>query len=377
MTSTREGRPVASATVVKVLTLVAAVAVVSLLHYLTAARESLWHAVYQHLYHVPVIFGAYWFGVRGGVATATVAALAYLPHIEGFQDHDRLFAFSQYTSLLLLYIIGTTVGLLASSQRRVTARYREAAESLQTANRQLTQSQEEVRRADRLAALGQIAAGLAHELRNPLAAIKGSLEILRGRAQEGTPEAEFTALAEVELSRLDTLLTDFLAYARPREPQFTASPLDDVIEHVVALLRPTADRGRVKLEMEQPRTPRLVRADREQIGQVMFNVVVNAIQATPEGGTVRVTQREADGSLAIDVIDQGPGIPPEKAGEVFEPFFTTRSRGTGLGLPIAQRIVVAHHGRIELTGADGGGTRCSVILPLLTGPPAGPARTGS
>ena len=342
---------------------VAGVAVVSLLHYLTGNRESLWHPVFQHLYNVPVIFGAYWFGATGGIATATLAAAMYLPHIGGFQADGRQFAFSQYTGVLLLYIIGTTVGLLASAQRRLTARYREAAESLRKSNVELTRSYEELGKADRLAALGQIAAGLAHELRNPLGAIKGSLEILRSRAREGSPEAEFSALAETELTRLDSLLTDFLSYARPHEPRLTASPLDDLVDHVVALLRPTAERASVQLEAEHPRGGPLVRIDREQIGQVVFNMVLNAIQASAPGTAVRIRELEIEGELVLEIRDQGPGIVAEHAGHIFEPFFTTKKRGTGLGLPIAQRIVTAHGGRIELDSAEGGGTVFRVILP--------------
>jgi signal transduction histidine kinase len=355
-----------SKTALRIAVPVAGVAGVSLLHYLTGNRESVWHAVFQHLYHVPVIFGAYWFGATGGIATATLAAALYLPHIGGFQADGRQFAFSQYTGVLFLYVIGTTVGLLASAQRRLTARYREAAESLRRSNVELTRSYEEVKRADRLAALGQIAAGLAHEVRNPLGAIKGSLEILRGRAREGSPEAEFSALAEAELTRLETLLTDFLSYARPHEPRLTASPLDDLVDHVVALLRPTAERASVQLEVEHRPGGPLVRIDREQVGQVVFNMVLNAIQASAPGTAVRIRELDMEGELVLEIRDQGPGISGEHAGRIFEPFFTTKKRGTGLGLPIAQRIVAAHGGRIELNSLEGGGTVFRVMLPRAT-----------
>ena len=343
--------------------LVAGVGAVSLMHYMTGPPESLWHAVFQHMYHVPVILGAFWFGLAGGLATATLAAAAYAPHIGGFQHHDGQFALSQYTELLLLYIVGTTVGLLSSAQQRLTNRYREMAESLRRANVELTQSHEEVRRADRLATLGQIAAGLAHELRNPMAAIKGAIEIVEGRVAPGTPEAEFARLADVEIRRLDALLTDFLAYARPRDPQFVATGVDDIIQHVLALLRPIADRSAVTFTTSREPGERLVRADREQIEQVLFNVILNAIQASPRGGTVSVRETGRDGACVIAVSDQGPGVPPELAPRIFEPFFTTKKQGTGLGLPTAHRIVTAHGGRIDIGAADGGGTVCRVILP--------------
>jgi two-component system, NtrC family, sensor histidine kinase HydH len=352
--------------------LLAGIGVVSLLHYVTAPSQSVWHAIYQHLYHVPVIFGAYWFGVKGGLLLATMAAVTYVPHIGGFHDQDPRFAVSQYIEILLLYIIGAIVGLLASNQRRLTDRYRATAESLREANLQLTRSHAEVRRADRLSGLGQIAAGLAHELRNPLASIKGALEIVGGRAAPGTPEAEFSGLADAELGRLDSLLTDFLAYARPREPQFVTTPLSDIIQHVLALLRPIGECSAVTLAASREPGDRLVRADREQIEQVLFNVIVNAVQASPHGGTVTVHEAGEAGACVIAVTDQGAGIDPTLLDQVFEPFFTTKKRGTGLGLAIGQRIVMAHGGRIQIVAGEGGGTVCRIVLPQVpAGSPAG------
>ena len=345
--------------------LLASIGVISFLHYSTGPPESLWHAVYQHLYHVPVIFGAYWFGLRGGLVLATIAALAYLPHIGGFHDQDSRFALSQYTELLLLFIVGATVGVLASAQRRLTNRYRETAESLRNANRELTESHEEVRRADRLTALGQIAASLAHELRNPIAAITGAIEIVSSRVTPGTPEAEFAGLADTEIRRLDALLNDFLAYARPRDPQFVATGLGDVVQHVLALLRPTAERSAVTFTTHLDPGERRVRADREQIEQVLFNIILNAIQASPRGGTVSVRETERDGVCELAVSDEGPGIRPELSPRIFEPFFTTKKHGSGLGLPTANRIIEAHGGRIELSAVSGSGTVFRIVLPLL------------
>ena len=349
----------------KTAALLASIGVISLLHYVTGPPESLWHAVYQHLYHVPVIFGAYWFGLRGGLVLATTAALAYLPHIGGFHDQDSRFALSQYTELLLLYIVGATVGVLASAQRRLTNRYREMAESLRNVNLELTESHEEVRRADRLTALGQIAASLAHELRNPIAAITGAIEIVSSRVAPGTPEAEFAGLAYAEIRRLDALLNDFLAYARPRDPQFVATGLGDVVQHVLTLLRPIAERSAVTFSTHLEAGERRVRADREQIEQVLFNIILNAIQASPRGGTVSVRETERDGVCELAVSDEGPGIQPELSSRVFEPFFTTKKHGSGLGLPTANRIIEAHGGRIEMSAVSGSGTVFRIVLPLL------------
>ena len=223
---------------------------------------------------------------------------------------------------------------------------------------------EQLQRADRLKTLGEVAAGLAHEIRHPLASIRGALEIIDERSRPDSPEAEFSRLAMGEVQRLDNLVWEFLRYARPHEPDLRPTSLHDVVERVVALLRIEAERAGVMLDVDRPAPMPDAWIDALQIEQVLLNVVLNAVQASPPGSCVRVRERLDQPDVLIDVIDEGPGIPVEHLGQVFSPFFTTREKGTGLGLAVAHRIVMAHNGHIDFTQASQRGTCVRIRLPI-------------
>ncbi len=350
--------------------LLAAVVAISTLHYVTPPASPALHAVYQRLYYVPVILAAYWFGVRGGLLVAVLCSLAYAPHIHVAWSQNAPYTMSQYAELVVFLSLGIAVGLIASRERRLTNRYREAAESLERANRELRESGEQLRRAERLSALGEIAAGLAHEIRNPLAGMKGALEIVAGRVRAGTPEAEFSGIAAREAQRLEGLVQEFLDYARPRPPRLRPGELPQVLRRVAGLLGPEAERAGVALAVDADASPAGPPLDPEQFQQVLVNVVLNAIQASPRGGRVVVRCRPgAAGHTVIEVTDEGPGIPPGTRARLFEPFFTTKERGSGLGLAISQRIVAAHGGAIAIEPGAGGGTRVDITLPGSGGRP--------
>jgi two-component system sensor histidine kinase HydH len=345
---------------------------VSVLHYATSAEHAWLHNIYQRLYYAPIVLGAYWFGVRGGLLTAVAAAMAYAPHINHMWGHNAPYAASQYAELVIFPSAGLLIGLLADTQRKLTSQYQRAAASLETANRELRESHDQLKRADRLSALGEIAAGLAHEIRNPLAGIKGALEIVQSRVNAGTPEAEFSGIAATEVARLDSLVGEFLAYARPRDPEFRTARLSDVIEHVVLLLRPEAERAGIRITHgDAARLPDL-RMDPEQIQQVVFNVALNGIQAGPPGSELLIRTSYEQGWATVEIVDRGPGVAAEHRHRLFDPFFTTKTHGTGLGLAVSQRIMAAHGGRIEISVAADGATLARIALPA---PPAGHAAT--
>jgi signal transduction histidine kinase len=344
--------------------LLAALAGVSLLHYTTPADRAWLHNIYQRLYYAPIVLGAYWFGVRGGLLTALAAAVAYAPHIRHTWAHNEPYAASQYVELVIFPSAGLLVGLLANAQRTLTRQYQQAAASLESANRELRESHEQLRRADRLSALGEIAAGLAHEIRNPLAGMKGALEIVQSRVPAGTPEAEFSGIAAREVGRLDGLVAEFLAYARPRPPELRPVSLGGVVEHVVLLLTPEAERAGIRLGGEDSGGLPPVEMDPEQVQQVVFNLVLNGIQAGPEGSGVRIRTFREDTMAVVEVTDRGPGVSVEARARLFEPFVTTKAQGTGLGLAVSQRIVAAHGGQIEYRDAPDGGAVFRVTLPL-------------
>lgn len=271
---------------------------------------------------------------------------------------------SQYTQVVMLFLAGLFVGLLADHQRRLTVQAQRAAASLDQANRELRESHEQLARAERLSALGEMAAGLAHEIRNPLAGVKGAFEIIATRVRAGTAEAEFSEVANKELRRLDELLDRFLSYARPHPPALRTTKLGEVIDHVITLLRPEAERAGVTIDVDRTRALPQLLVDPEQIEQVFLNVLLNAIQASPRGARVQVRHTQDARRSVIDVIDEGRGVPEEHLTRIFDPFFSTKEKGTGLGLAVSARIVAAHGGDIEARRNEDRGLCMRIRLPL-------------
>jgi len=266
--------------------------------------------------------------------------------------------------VVVFHLIGVSVGMLASAQRRVARRYQAAAATLERANVTLRESHEQIRRMDRLRTLGEVATGLAHEIRHPLASIGGALEIIQARSTAESPEGEFSHLALKEVQRLDLLVWEFLRYARPHAPELRTVALDDVVEQAVTLLRVEAERAGIRLEVEPAAGPIDVAIDSLQVEQVLLNVVLNAIQATAPGGRVLIRQRLEGAEACVDIIDEGHGIDSDHLASIFNPFFTTREKGTGLGLAIANRIVLSHDGRLDVVQTSPRGTWFRVGVPV-------------
>jgi signal transduction histidine kinase len=349
------------------------IALISLAHVATSAHHAALHALYEYLYYVPILMAAYWFGLPGGLIAAFLCAALYFPHIRITWADNPPYAASQYGELVAFHMVGGIVGLLVGRLRRSTREAQAAADSIAAKNRELTESYQLLTRAERLSALGTLAAGLAHEVRTPVAAIKGALDILSSRAEPDTPEAEFTGVAARELTRLGNLLEEFLAYARPQPPARVPVRLADLARQVQALLAAEAHGRDVKVAVHAE-SPGELTADPGQLTQVLLNLALNAIQASPRGGTVDVVVKDTDYGAEVAVIDQGGHLSPEVAARVFEPFFTTKPKGTGLGLAIAHRIVTAHDGTIGLAAHTPTGTRATVRLPRQPFTTTEPAR---
>jgi len=356
----RVRRLLLSATTVRLGWLAASMAAISFLRYATGPSETFLHELSLRLYYVPILMAAYWYGAIGGLLLAFASSVAY---VHRMLQVTPAFDASRDAEVVVFYVIGVSVGLLATAQQRIAERYQRTAATLESANRELRESHEQIRRIDRLKTLGEVATGLAHEIRHPLASISGALEIIESRSRAGSPEGEFSRLAMAEVQRLDSLVWEFLKYARPHDPELRVMPLDEVVTQVVMLLHVEAERARVALEVEQ-RTPAEMAIDPLQIEQVLLNVILNAIQATPPGKRVVVRERLDGHEAVVDVVDEGPGIAAEHLPNVFSPFFTTKEKGTGLGLAIAHHIVLAHGGRLDIHQTSSRGTHFRICLPL-------------
>jgi signal transduction histidine kinase len=218
-----------------------------------------------------------------------------------------------------------------------------------------------------LAALGSLAANLAHEIRNPLNALSINLELLEEDLENRQTPADTVGLARREVARLSRLVNDFLVYARPARPQIEEFDSESLLRDVAALLTPACERSGVELIVGDGRAR--VRGDRGQLSQVLVNLALNSVQAMEARATRRVELRamRAGDNVVLEVSDTGPGIPKHELARVREAFFTRRKGGTGLGLAIADRIVGAHGGRLELSNRKNGGLTAKVVLPATRG----------
>jgi signal transduction histidine kinase len=347
--------------------LVAALIAVSVCHYLTPPAYVHWHMVYQRLYYLPILFGAFWYGLRGGATVALVTSVLYLPHIVLHWGHEPLYRSNQLGEILLFLVIGTVAGLLTDRLRREREEHRRTAEALAGAYEQLRNTFERLRLVDNLSALGALSAGMAHEIKNPLGSIQGSIEILESQVPEGDEKREFVEILKKEIQRLAQIVSSHLDLARPGSPERGPNDLGEIVRSVVELTCKQGDKQSVTLRAEVPEDLPRVMIDGRQVRQAVLNLVINAIQALPRGGEVSVkVQREAD-RLRVIVEDDGPGLDDESLRRAFDPFYTTKEQGTGLGLSIAFQIADQHGGDLSVENRPAGGARFCLELPIETG----------
>jgi len=280
---------------------------------------------------------------------------------------------------------GHTIGLLWVANRSAKTFTREDADSLQRmanqaaialenarlyedirrSHQELLAAQEELVQKTRMAAMGEIAAAVAHETRNPLGALSNCVQLLRMNAQLTGEDKELLEIVQAETQRLNEIVSDFLAFGRPRPPHFDEVDLNELLDETLAFLQ-RDDRCAPSVTAVRRFAPGLpkVRADRDQVRQVFWNLFLNAVQVMGEEGTLRIDTRRAGGEVEIVVRDTGPGIPATVLPRIFEPFYTTKAGGTGLGLSIVRRIVEEHGGRITVESHEGAGACFTVSIPV-------------
>ncbi len=336
---------------------VVAIVGISILHYVAPPHAHHLHDIYRRLYYLPIIFGAFRHGWRGGLAAAALVCGAYIPHAFGHISHDPASDTQKILEMVLYFAVGTTTGVLVSRLKRTQS-------DLQRSIVQLRSTEEQLVHTAKLAAVGRLSAGLAHEIRNPLASIKGSAEILADDFPTGHAKRRLLDLLVGESVRLNEVLTRFLAFARPRSLDRQTFAAEADIAEVLTLLAGQEEGRSIRFDFAGPSAPSiLVTADREQFRQVLLNILLNACQASGAGGTVRIRCARSPQVFHLRVEDSGPGFTAEAIENAFTPFFTTKSQGTGLGLAISHRIIEAHGGRIRVMNAAGGGGVVEIDIP--------------
>jgi signal transduction histidine kinase len=242
-------------------------------------------------------------------------------------------------------------------------------ENIEALRRQLVENEElhaQTRRMEKLALAGEIAAGITHEIRNPLTVIQGYVQLLEQNCDGESGERDVYQLVLDEIKRTNQIITEFLRFSQPDTPKKKSAQLNDVIDAAVSLIYGEAVRKNIEVYFYPAYGLPQFCLDRDQFIQVFLNLFTNAIQAMPDGGTLSVSAiwKEKEKTAVVCVNDSGQGITPEALGKVFTPFFTTKDAGTGLGLSISQNIILAHQGVIEVESIVGQGTRFTICIPV-------------
>lgn len=344
-------------------TVAAGILGVSILHYVVPLSHLHWQNTLQHLYYFPIVLSGLGFGWRGGVAAALFASLSNLPFNLQIWNSFPNFAIEQMSEIPLFCAAGAFTGVLAERERRQRTDLERTTQRLTEVYQELQDNFERMKRAERLFALGQLSAGLAHEVRNPLSSIAGAAGILQRNLRLEAREAECLAIITKECQRLNRLVEHFLAFARPRNPSYQLVEVKNLFDPVLDLAahgvggKPITFRKEVGLSHP-------IECDPELIKQVLLNLVINSIQAMPDGGEVLLSAKQRNGRVLIQVRDDGCGIGTPDRDKIFDPFFTTKDTGTGLGLSVAHKIIEQHGGILTAEGNLPKGMTFSVQLPL-------------
>jgi two-component system sensor histidine kinase HydH len=300
-----------------------------------------------------------WWGLVGGILwaivdTTSIVALGIRFQVNG--GDATLFTGLFFGSSFAL--LGFLLGYVVEGRRRDSATaavIREQADTIATGRGRVAQS-------EKLAALGQLATAIAHEVRNPLAVIRSAAQGLAERTPGDGAERACAFITD-EIDRLNSVVSSLLAYARPLQLQQRPLSVGELFDRTMLLAGDDLAAKQVRFRRDEPPGLPPLHADPDLVCQVLLDLLANAREAVAAGGEVTLEARPADGAVELAVADSGPGVPLEVRGRIFEPFFTTRARGTGLGLAVARQIVEAHGGRIAVGDRPGGGARFVVRLP--------------
>ena len=350
---------------------------ISILHYTTPTMKWQFHLLYMQSYFMPILIGAFQFGVRGGLGVAVVISLIYFPHIMlqwGGMVENNLMRFLQ---IALFNVIGYLTGIKTQKENEEKERTQQALSELEQSltklreqSEKLSDLEEQLRLADRLSIVGELTASLAHEVRNPLGAIRGAVEILEEEFGEHLKQTDFFRILIEETERLNSVVDNYLSFARKQGQRRSQYDAREVVQNSALLLSSKARKSQIQFKVDLPKAPIILKGDPNDLWQVLVNLELNAVQAMNEGGEIHIMGELIDSDdskqkmLRLVIEDQGGGIEENHLENIFKPFFTTKANGTGLGLSIVKRIVDENQWGIDVSSKPGSGTTFILLIPV-------------
>jgi len=348
---------------------------IGLLHFLTPGYMIFYHDMFRRLSYFPIVLGAIWFGVWGGLALAILSSIAFIPHVLVYMGQGAENYLSELTEIILYLAAGTVTGFIAGRESLLRKRYKVLSEKLEKSydklhreTQLLLEVEEQLSAAQKLSALGQLSASLAHEIKNPLASIKGTAEILLDEFPEEHPKREFVEILLKETTRLNNTVEEVLQFSRrgmkgTSKSDMEAESLAQVIDRVASLLASQLRKKSITLSVNGWEVGKAFQVAGEKLSQVFLNLILNAIDAAPTKGEIIIATIKNEAGYKISIKDNGPGIPADHKDKVFDPFYSTKEGGTGLGLSISKKIVESYGGSLTLSDAETDGACFTVFLP--------------
>jgi signal transduction histidine kinase len=304
-----------------------------------------------------------------------MSSIAFIPHVLIYIGEGTRTYLSELTEIILYLAAGTVTGIIAGRESLLRQRYKDLSEKLEKSydklhreTQILLEVEEQLSAAQKLSALGQLSASLAHEIKNPLSSIKGTAEILLDEFPTDHPKREFVEILLKETTRLNNTVEEVLQFSRrgmkgTEKEEANTEPLSQVIDRVASLLASQLRKKSITLTVAGWEEGKAFFVAGEKLSQVFLNIILNGIDATPPKGEIIVETSKNSAGLTVTVKDNGPGIPDEFKDKIFSAFYSTKESGTGLGLSISKKIVESYGGTLTLSDAESGGACFIVFLP--------------
>lgn len=357
---------------------------ISILHYSIPTHHWQYHLILMQSYFIPILIAAFQFGIRGGLGTAVIVSIIYFPHIMlqwgGLIDTNLM----RFMQILLFNIIGYLTGLKSQKELQEKIKYQKLAKELEfnlqklkIQSDEMVELEEQLRQNDRLSVIGELSASLAHEIRNPLTSMRGAIEIIKNEAPPQLQKSEFFQIIFDETKRLGSIVETYLSFTRSKTKDSTKFDLRDVINRAVKMLSVQTNKKNILVQIDLPDIPLLFKGDFNQMWQLLMNLIINSIQSMQRGGVIGISvvnlglvnsENISDGTdkkIKLIVRDEGSGISKKEINKIFKPFYTTKDKGSGLGLSIVKRISDENGWKISVNSDGKSGTEFCLEIPLL------------
>jgi len=320
----------------------ALIVAITLMHYLTHQDKAFQHVVFREIYIIPILLAGFWFGFKGGLSASLLVSALYLPFVLLAGGDFSAHTFGSLMEILLFNIVGGMLGWLRDREMS---------------------HQEKLRQVDCLAAMGRAVSSVAHDIKSPLVAIGGLTSQVHRRMSADDPARSKLEMVMRQTARLDMLVKDMLAFARPLQLEKIPADINKLIAEVLVVASETA--GRLNIQIKDRLATDLPRLaiDCHRMHQAVLNLVINAVDASSEGETVTIHTARGNKNIIIEVMDRGPGVSPEIEKEIFKPFVSSKKEGTGLGLSIVKKVVEAHAGILSFHNNGQRGATFRISLP--------------